>query len=96
MDWNFDEALTYYRGQGAPADQNALKNLLSEIQQENAGRIPAWTLPRIADAYGIRESFLSAVIKRFPSLKLETGSHLLELCGGSGCCKRGHLCEFVE
>lgn len=96
MSWNFEEALDYYRSQGAPSDQNALKNLLSEIQQEHFGSIPAWVLPRIAAAYGIKETFLTAVIRRYPSLRLETATHLLELCGGSCCTKRGHLLDFVE
>ncbi len=96
MSWNFEEALSYYRSQGAPSDQNALKNLLTEIQQEQGGAIPAWVLPRISDAYGVKETFLTAVIRRFPSLRLETGTHCLELCGGSGCHKRAHLLDFVE
>ena len=95
MDWNFDEALQDYRGQGAPGDQLALKNLLAEVQAESGGRIPLWALNRIADAYGVRETFLLAVIKRSPSLHADTGSHLLEICCGSGCSKRGQLAEFV-
>ena len=42
MSWNMEEALSYYRGQGAPADQNALVGLLKEIQQEQGGGIPVW------------------------------------------------------
>ncbi len=96
MSWNFEEALSYYRTQGAPTDQTALKNLLSEIQQEHAGTIPGWLLPRIADAYGVKETFLTAIVRRSPSLRLDTGTHCLEICGGSSCPKRGHLLEFVE
>ena len=96
MDWNFEEAVNDYRSQGAPGDQLALKNLLTEIQEESGGKIPRWALSRIADAYGVRETFLLAVIKRSPSLHADTDSHLLEICCGSGCAKRGHLAEFVE
>lgn len=96
MDWNFDEALQDYRVQGAPGDQLALKNLLAEVQSESGGSIPLWALSRIADAYGVKETFLLAVIKRSPSLHADTGTHLLEICCGSGCSKRGHLAEFVE
>ena len=96
MEWNFEEAVCYYRGQGAPADQLALKNLLAEVQAENGGKIPRWALARIADALGIRESFLLAIIKRTPSLRADTEGHLLELCGGSGCSKRAKLARFVE
>ena len=31
MEWNLEEALDYYRRQGAPGDQNALIALLKEI-----------------------------------------------------------------
>ena len=98
MAWNLDEALSYYRSQGAPADQLSLKNLLLEIQQEHGGTIPRWVIPTVACAYQLSQSFLLAVIRRYPSLKLapEGGGHLLELCGGPGCSKRGRLRQFVE
>ena len=95
MSWKIEEALDYYRSQGAPADQNALKSLLQEIQQENGGTVPGWMLPRIAAFYGIRETFLRALIARFPSLRLEN-SHCLELCGGGSCSRKGKLQDFVE
>lgn len=94
MNWNFDEALHYYRDQGAPGDQIALKNLLAEVQTEHGGSIPLWAIRRIADACGIRDSFLLAVIKRSPSLRVDAQGHLLELCAGSGC--RARLLDFVE
>ena len=37
MSWNLEEAISYYKTQGAPADQSALIGLLKEIQQENQG-----------------------------------------------------------
>ena len=61
MSWTLDEAVSYFKGQGAPADQNALVNLLREIQQESGGSIPRYTLAVIAESYGIKESFLQAV-----------------------------------
>ena len=94
MNWNMEEALQYYRSQGAPGDQNALTNLLREVQTEH-GAIPQWTLGVIAEAYGIRESFLQAIIRRIPSLRL-ANSHCLELCGGPNCSKRAKLAAFVE
>ena len=72
MEWNLEEALDYYRGQGAPGDQNALKNLLQEIQREFSA-IPAWIPARIAAAYGIKESYLLAIIRRFPAADWENG-----------------------
>lgn len=95
MSWEFEEALSYYRAQGAPGNQSALINLLRETQQESGGGIPMWALSRMAEAYGVKESFLSAVIKRIPSLRLEN-THCLELCGGPTCGKHRELAAFVE
>ena len=48
MNWSLDEAADYYRRQGAPGDQNAVINLLREIQQENGGSIPKFMLTQLA------------------------------------------------
>lgn len=95
MAWDLNEALSYYRTQGAPGNQSALTELLREIQRENRGSIPAWTVVRISEAYGIKESFLKAIIKRIPSLRLEN-THCLVLCGGANCRKQASLIDFVE
>lgn len=95
MDWNLDEAIAYYRKQGAPGDQTALTGLLREVQQEHGGSIPAHLLPQIAQSYGIKEALLLALIKRLPSLRL-SGIHCLELCAGPNCSKRAALAAFVE
>lgn len=94
MSWNMNEAIQYYRNQGAPGDQTALTNLLREVQSE-FGAVPQWALPEIAAAYNIKETYLQAIIKRIPSLRLEN-THLLELCGGPNCSKRAKLAAFVE
>ena len=94
MPWSIEEA-AYYRRQGAPKDQTALVQLLKEVQQESGGQIPAQALAEIAALLGIRESFLSAVVKRIPSLRL-ADSHCLELCGGVNCSRRAALASFVE
>ena len=95
MDWNLDEALDFYCKQGAPGDQTALISLLREIQQKNGNGVPRWMIGRIADRYGVRESFLLAVVKRIPALRLEN-THTLELCGGPNCSRRAPLAAFVE
>lgn len=94
MAWNIQEAIQYYKTQGAPSDQTALTSLLREVQGE-FGAVPRWTLPEIAAAYGIKETYLQAIVKRIPSLQLED-SHCLELCGGPNCSKRAALAAFVE
>ena len=43
MSWSLEEAIAYYKSQGAPGNQNALISLLKEAQLENGGSIPAGT-----------------------------------------------------
>ncbi len=95
MQWNIEEALNYYKNQGAPGDQSALISLLREIQQECGGGIPVWAVSEAARSFNVKDSYLLAVIKRIPSLRLEN-SHCLELCGGPNCSKRADLAGFVE
>ena len=88
------EMLDYYKRQGAPSDQTALVNLLKEIQSEH-GAVPRWAVGQIAEAYGIKESFILAVIKRIPSLRLQD-THLLQLCAGPNCGKHTALAAEAE
>ena len=93
--WNLEEAVAYYKKQGAPGDQSALVSLLREVQNENKGGIPKGLLPQIALLLGVKESYLLAVVKRIPSLRI-ADTHILELCSGPNCSKRARLAEFVE
>lgn len=93
--WNPEEAVAYYKKQGAPGDQSALVSLLREVQGENGGGIPKGLLPRMSQLLGVKESYLLAVVKRIPSLRI-ADTHVLELCGGPNCSKRARLAEFVE
>jgi len=95
MSWELTEAIDYYRRQGAPGDQNALRNLLAEVQEESGGSIPGYLLPEIAGELGVRESFLTAIIRRIPSLRLKD-QHLLEICAGPNCSRRGQLAQLAE
>lgn len=93
--WNLEEAVAYYQKQGAPGDQSALVSLLREVQSENGSGIPKGLLPEMARLLGVKESYLLAVIKRIPALRL-ADIHCLELCGGPNCSKRAKLADFVE
>ena len=95
MGWDLNEAIDYYRRQGAPGDQNALKNLLAEVQAEQGGAIPQYVLPVIAEKLGVKETFLSAIIRRIPSLRM-ADRHLLEICGGPNCPKKANLSHFLD
>jgi NADH:ubiquinone oxidoreductase subunit E len=94
MAWDLNEAVQYYKKQGAPGDQNALVSLLREVQEE-FGSIPKPLLPEMAEKLGIRESFLLALIRRQPRLQLGD-SHTLELCAGPNCGKRTELAALAE
>ena len=88
------EILDYYRRQGAPGDQTALVGLLKELQQ-TYGAVPKWAVGEIAEEYKVKESFLLAVIKRIPSLRLQD-THLLQLCAGPNCGKHTALAAEAE
>lgn len=94
MMWTLEEALEYYRRQGAPGDQNALIALLKEIQREK-GCIPADVPARIAECYAVREALVLALIRRLPGLRL-SGGHCMELCAGPNCGKSAFLAEYAE
>ena len=89
-----EEILTYYRKQGAPGDQTALVNLLKEVQALY-GAVPQWAVGTIAESYDIKESFILAVVKRIPSLRMQD-THLLELCAGPNCGKHTALAAAAE
>lgn len=95
MAWDILEAMEYYKRQGAPGDQAALISLLREVQQEHDGTIPLAVLSQISELLGTKESYLQAVVKRIPSLRL-ADRHTLELCAGPNCSKRAALAAFVE
>lgn len=95
MNWNPEEAIAYYKQQGAPADQNALISLLREVQQEHGGRIPQYLLPVLAAGLGARESLLSAIIRQIPSLRL-ADTHCLEICSGPNCSRQKAIADLAE
>ena len=95
MSWDLNEAVSYYRSQGAPGDQSALIALLKEVQQENGGAVPKAALGIVANGLGVKASYLEAVIKRIPSLRL-ADKHLLEVCAGPNCGKAAAIAAFAE
>ena len=56
QDWTLEEALAYYRRQGAPGEQGALVALLREVQEERGGALPAADLAEIAAALSLRDT----------------------------------------
>lgn len=95
MSWKLEEAIAYYKKQGAPGDQSAVLSLLREVQAENGGSIPYSAIGMAVDELGVKESFLLAIIRRMPSLRL-ADTHVLEICAGPNCGKHAALAAFAE
>ena len=95
MSWCLEEAISYYKTQGAPSDQSALINLLKEIQSNSGGSIPLSAIAAAARGYGIKEGLLLALIRRLPSLRLGE-KHTLILCAGPNCGKASALASCAE
>ena len=95
MSWDLQEAVEYYRSQGAPSDQTALLSLLREAQQENSGSLTEALLQGITELLPVQKSILYALIRRISDLRL-SDCHTLELCGGPNCSKRAALAAFAE
>ena len=60
--------------------------------------MPEKSLHKIADAYGLKKSFLKAIIRQIPTLRTEEAPHCLELCGKKTCARdgAGSLAEFIQ
>lgn len=95
MSFNLNEAVDYYKRQDAPGDQSALLSLLREVQAAHGGSIPRHLIGTLAAALGVKDSYLLALIRRIPSLRL-AGSHLLELCAGPACSGKAALAALAE
>ena len=93
MNWNLEEAIAYYRSMGT--DQTTLVGLLKEIQQKFGGSIPLFAICPIAEAFGVKESFLLALIRRMPSLRLGD-THELKICAGPNCSKHRAIAEAAQ
>ena len=96
--WNLQDAIEYCRSQNPQQNQQALVGLLREVQKENGGVIPGVSLDEISAGLKLKKTFLTAIIKRYPSLRTEEAPHRLEICGGERCALRGcrELRCFVE
>lgn len=88
------ELIAYYKRMGAPNDQAALISLLKEVQNDHGGITPQ-ALAQLAEGLCVKESFLLAVIRRIPSLRL-SDTHTLEMCAGPNCGKHTALAAFAE
>lgn len=95
MEWNLEEAVAWYRSQGAPGDQNAVIALLREAQQAHGGSIPADMPQQLAQGLGTKPALLLALIRRIPGLRL-SDRHCLEICCGNVCGKSTALLDLAR
>ena len=95
MNFDLQEAICHYRSIGAPADQSAVIALLREVQTAHGGSIPRALLTTAAEYYGVKEALFLAIIRRIPRLRL-ADVHVLEICAGPNCSRRGRLAQLAE
>jgi len=88
------DSIEYYRDQGAPGDQQMLIALLREVQDRRGGTLDHEALGTVCEAYGLKQSMLTALIRRVPSLRLSAVPNRLEVCGT--CPKGRALRAFIE
>lgn len=84
-----------YISRGAPGDQGVLVAMLRQLQQWWGGSLPAEQIAPLAALLGVKESFLLAVIRRIPGLRVGQ-SPVLELCAGPNCGKHRALAAAAE
>lgn len=88
MEEQIQEIIEYYTSGGGSVAQEDLVSMLREIQDVK-GCIPASVQKQVAEAANVKETFLAALIKRYPSLKAEHYRHEIQICVGAGCSAKG-------
>ena len=73
--WSLQDAIEYCRSQNPQQNQQALIGLLREVQNENGGVIPNVLLDEISAGLELKKTFLTAIVKRYPSLRTEEAPH---------------------
>ena len=82
------EAISYYKNLQQPLDQETVVELLREVQ-EIYGAVARSAQEKIAAALSLQPALLSALVKRFPSLKEQAYDHRVTVCTGPRCLRRG-------
>lgn len=83
-DEQWQEILSYYGGQKVAGNQENVVALLREVQ-ELYGFIPSEKIARIAETLGVKDSFVSQLIKLYPSFKKAPYKHCITVCTGARC-----------
>ena len=75
------EIIDYYSNQRNPQEQENIVAMLREMQ-EAEGCITMKVQEEAAEALGVKQTVLSCIIKRYPSLKEAAYAHEVVLCTG--------------
>lgn len=89
------EILDYYRGLPERSSQEAIVEMLRELQDIH-GCISPYMLEQAAVAAGVRDSMVQAICKRYPSLKTAPYNHEIILCTGRNCASKGSITVMDE
>lgn len=88
---NTDPLAHYLVGLGGRTpDQTELVTIFRQIQTDCGGTIPDTIPTQLAKRLNMKESYLRAILKRYPSLRLADTPNRLEVCGGPNCSKKGN------
>ena len=92
------EIFSYYCKYSKRLDQSELIEMLREIQEVCGGVISATALQSVCDELGVKDNYISTVIKFCPDIKTERVSHRLSVCGGVNCKNNGssELGEYIR
>ncbi len=82
------EILEYYSHRPDPSQQDNIVAMLREIQ-DLLGCIPQGVQQQAAEAVGTKQSVISLLVRRFPSLKEAPYQHRITVCSGQRCSGKG-------
>ncbi|CVI70952.1 NADP-reducing hydrogenase subunit HndA [Clostridiales bacterium CHKCI001] len=83
-----EEIVEYYSCVKNPKDQENIVAMLREIQEID-GWISQEAITYICSALELKETFLKCLIQRLPSLKLAPYQHIVTICSGERCKRKG-------
>ena len=97
-DEDLKEIFDYYCKYSNRLSQEELVAMLREIQEVCGGVITAEALQRVCDKLGVKDSYISTVIKFVPDIKTEKVLHRLSICGGVNCKSNnsGELNDYIR
>lgn len=90
QDKQLEEIFSYYDRAGKPAPQEEVVNMLREIQ-EVCGFIAPEMKRHAADILGVKETMLTCLIRRYPSLKEADYQHTVTVCTGERCGRKAGM-----